>query len=55
MELSIVELRRLLFDVENQDMTVNELRRKLFNINSPDYDEKLSPDEWKNVMRKGGI
>jgi len=52
MKLSIKDLRHLLFAIGNQNMEVGELRKELFNINDVDYYEKLSLEDWRNLIRK---
>jgi len=52
MKLSIKDLRHLLFAIGDQNMEVGELRKELFDINDVDYYEKLSLEDWKNLIRK---
>ena len=35
-EITIRELRRILFEIPDQTLTIKELRRQLFNINNQD-------------------
>ena len=38
MNITIGELRQLLFEVKNQDLTVKELRHKLFDEEDQDFE-----------------
>ena len=54
MELSIAELGSILFNIENQDMTVRELRSELFRIHN-EYSKKIDSEGWCNLFRKHEI
>ncbi len=40
MKLTIRELREILFNIENQDMTICELRLKLFDVDEQDKENE---------------
>ena len=47
MELSIADLRGILFNIKTQDMTIRELRSKLFLANECNYPEQLTNiEDW---------
>lgn len=47
LKFTIRDLRTILFNVNNQNMTVSELRSKIFKID--DQDESLNTLQWKQI------
>ena len=48
MNLTVKQLRQILFGLENQEMTIKQLRYKLFNV---EQDQQItdSPEMWVNL------
>ena len=49
MNLTVKQLRQILFNLEDQEMTVKQLRKRLFYLNNQDEKITDSPEMWVNL------